>query len=75
MAERVDAMSDPDADRRSFVRGMTIGAIIGAIVAGSSLWTRRQTRRRAEAKPIDPTVHPEPVAASDEAPDRQAVEP
>jgi hypothetical protein len=63
-------MSDPEADRRSFVRGMTIGAIIGAIVAGSSLWTRRQSRRRAEPKPVELPATTEPVAVSDEGPAR-----
>lgn len=57
-------MSDSDADRRSFVRGLTIGAIIGAIIAGSSLLTRRQGRRRAEAKPLEPAAAPERVGAA-----------
>jgi hypothetical protein len=59
-------MSDPEADRRSFVRGLTIGAIIGAVVAGSSLWTRRQGRRRADAKPVEPPATTEPVVAPDD---------
>ena len=68
-------MSDPDADRRSFVRGMTIGAIIGAIVAGSSLWTRRQSRRRLETQLVELPATPEAVAPSHDAGDREAVEP
>jgi hypothetical protein len=32
-----------------FVRGLTLGALIGAIVAGSSIWTRVRSRRRAIA--------------------------
>ena len=32
----------------SFLRGLTIGALIGAVIAGSSLWSRRRRRRRAD---------------------------
>lgn len=59
-------MSDPDADRRSFVRGMTIGAIIGAIIAGSSLLTRRQGRRRAESKAVELPAPPATASPPDQ---------
>jgi hypothetical protein len=49
-------VSDPDADRESFVRGLAIGAILGAIVAGSSLWSRRRRGRRPDHKPAEQTV-------------------
>jgi hypothetical protein len=49
---------------------MTVGAIIGANVAGSSQWTRRQSRRRAEPKPVEVPATTESVAVSDEAPAR-----
>jgi hypothetical protein len=62
-------MSDPEDERNSFVRGMTIGAILGAIIAGSSLWTRRRRRRQAEEQQAD-----EPLPQSDPTDDDPEVD-
>ena len=43
------AAATTTARPRSFVRGMTIGALLGAAVAGSSLWSRRRRARKARA--------------------------
>jgi hypothetical protein len=40
--------NDDEARSRSFIRGLTVGAIVGAMIAGSTIWQRRH---RTPAKP------------------------
>lgn len=44
---------DDDRSAASFVRGLTIGALLGAAVAGSSLWTRRRSAKKARQTAAD----------------------
>jgi hypothetical protein len=46
----------------SFMRGLALGALVGAAIAGSTIWNRRQHRRR----PVDvkATAPPDPGSPS-----------
>ena len=50
-----DTASDGKGDSR-LLRGLAIGALVGVAIAGSTIWQRRQVRRRIRRELIDEAV-------------------
>jgi hypothetical protein len=46
-AARAPGEAHESASSSTFLRGLVVGALVGAAIAGSTIWERRRSRRKA----------------------------